>query len=100
MNKVELVTALAEEADLSRAKTAQMVETMLEMIGRTLCAGEEVRLSGFGTFVTATRKAAKGRNPRTGEPMDLPSSVSVRFKVARGLKDALDARPQGRGEGG
>ena len=100
MNKVELVAALAEEADLSRVKAAQVVEIMLGTVGRTLRAGEEVRLSGFGTFVTATRKAARGRNPRTGEPMDLPASVSVRFKVAKALKDALEAESRRPGAGG
>jgi DNA-binding protein HU-beta len=48
-----------------------------------------VRLVGFGTFVTATRKAAKGRNPRTGEEIDIPASTSVRFKPGKALKDAV-----------
>ena len=90
MNKAELVAALAEEADLPRAKAAEVVESILATIGSRLKSGESVRLSGFGTFVMASRKAAKGRNPRTGDPMDLPASVSVRFKVAKGLKDALE----------
>jgi len=51
---------------------------------------DEVRLAGFGTFVAAERKASTGRNPRTGEEMQIPASTTVRFKVGKGLKDTVN----------
>ncbi len=89
LNKAELVATVAGEVDLPRAKAAELVEAVLSAIQMALKNGQEVRLTGFGTFVTATRKAAKGRNPRTGLEIDIPASRSVRFKAGKGLKDAV-----------
>jgi DNA-binding protein HU-beta len=90
VNKVDLVAAVAEETDLSKAKAAEVVEAVFGAIEKTLKAGAEVRLVGFGTFVTAAREASKGRNPRTGEEIDIPASTSVRFKAGKTLKDAVN----------
>ena len=89
MNKMELIAAVADKADLTRAKAADVVEAVFGAIEGALKAKDEVRLVGFGTFATATRKAGTGRNPRTGETMKIAASTTVRFKVGKGLKDAV-----------
>ena len=89
MNKMDLVAAVAEETDLSRAKAAEVVDAVFGAIEGALKKQDEVRLVGFGTFATAQRKAGMGRNPRTGEEMKIPASTTVRFKAGKGLKDAV-----------
>ncbi|MDF7674935.1 HU family DNA-binding protein [Acetobacteraceae bacterium ESL0709] len=89
LNKQELIAAVAESVDLPKAKTGEVLDAIFATIEKTLSHGQEVRLVGFGSFVTATRKAAKGRNPRTGEEIDIPASTSVRFKPGKGLKEAV-----------
>jgi len=89
LNKQELIAAVADAADLPKAKASEVVDAVFGTIEKTLAKKQEVRLVGFGSFVTATRKAAKGRNPRTGEEIDIPASTSVRFKPGKGLKDAV-----------
>lgn len=90
MNKMDLIAAVAEETDLPRAKAAQVVDAVFDAIGKALKKEEEVRLLGFGTFATAKRKAATGRNPRTGEEIEIPASVAVKFKAGKGLKDSVN----------
>lgn len=90
MNKVDLIAAVAAQADLPRTKAAEAVDAVFAAITGSLQKKEEVRLVGFGTFATATRKASTGRNPRTGEEMQIPESSTVRFKVGKGLKDAVN----------
>ncbi len=89
MNKAELVDAVAGAAELPRTKAAEAVEAALAAIEAALQQGSEVRLSGFGTFMPTRRKAAKGRNPRTGEVIDLPETSSVRFRPARIFKQVV-----------
>ena len=89
MNKLDLITAVAEETELSRAKTTEVVDAVFNAIESALKKKDEVRLVGFGTFATAERKAGTGRNPRTGEEMQIPASTTVRFKPGKGLKDAV-----------
>ena len=67
MNKQDLITAVAEAADLPKAKAGDVVDAVFEAIQKSLKKKQEVRLVGFGTFSTSKRKAGKGRNPRTGE---------------------------------
>jgi len=86
---MDLVAAVAEGSDLSRAKASEVVDALFNAISGALKNKEEVRLVGFGTFVAATRKASTGRNPRTGEEMEIPESTTVRFKAGKGLKDAV-----------
>jgi DNA-binding protein HU-beta len=92
LNRQELVSAVADEADLPKAKAGEVVDAVFASIEKALKNKQEVRLVGFGSFVTATRKAAKGRNPRTGAEIDIPASTSVRFKPGKVLKDAV-SRP-------
>ncbi|BBC79060.1 HU family DNA-binding protein [Acetobacter orientalis] len=89
LNKQELVSAVADKVALPKAKAGEVVDAVFGAIEEALSRGQEVRLVGFGTFVTASRKAAKGRNPRTGEEIDIPASTSVRFKPGKALKDAV-----------
>ncbi|MDR3476124.1 MAG: HU family DNA-binding protein [Devosia sp.] len=90
MNKMDLIAAVAESTDLSRAKATEVVDSVFGAIEGALKKQEEVRLVGFGTFVTAKREASTGRNPRTGEEMAIPASTTVRFKAGKGLKDAVN----------
>jgi DNA-binding protein HU-beta len=89
VNKMDLIAAVADTTDLPRTKATEVVDAVFGAIEGALKKKEEVRLVGFGTFVTAERKAATGRNPRTGEEMEIPASTTVRFKVGKGLKDAV-----------
>jgi len=95
MNKQELASRVAEATGQGRPETARTIDTMLEIITETLARGEEVRLVGFGNFVAGTRKATTGRNPRTGEPMNLAASIAPKFRVGRNLKDACNPGGEG-----
>lgn len=90
MNKNELIAAVADATDLSKAKAGEVVDALFGAIESTLKKKEEVRLVGFGTFATSRREASKGRNPRTGEEINIPASTSVRFKAGKTLKDAVN----------
>jgi len=90
VNKMDLVADVAEQADLSKAKAAEVVDAVFAAIESALKKKQEVRLVGFGTFATASRKAGIGRNPRTGEEIKIPASNSVRFKPGKTLKDAVN----------
>jgi len=89
MNKQELIGHVADRAGLSRNDAMRAVETMLEVITSTLKRGDEVRLVGFGNFSVTRRKASTGRNPRTGEPMDIKASSQPKFRPGKVLKDAV-----------
>ena len=83
MNKMDLVASVADETELPRTKAAEVVDAVFAAIGKALKDEQEVRLVGFGTFATAKRKALTGRNPRTGEEIEIPASVSVKFKPGK-----------------
>jgi DNA-binding protein HU-beta len=87
---MDLIAAVAEATGLPKAKAAEVVDVVFSSIEGALKADREVRLVGFGTFVTAKRKATTGRNPRSGEEIKIPASNSVRFKAGKGLKDAVN----------
>lgn len=86
---MDLISTVAEGTELPRAKATEVVDAIFGAITDALKNKEEVRLVGFGTFVAATRKASTGRNPRTGEEMEIPESTTVRFKPGKGLKDSV-----------
>lgn len=90
MNKNELVAAVAESADITKADAASAVDAVLDSITSALKSGEEVRLVGFGTFSVASRAASEGRNPRTGEKIQIAASKQPKFKAGKGLKDSLN----------
>jgi len=89
MNKQELIGEVADRAGLSRNDASRAIETMLEIVTSTLKRGDEVRLVGFGNFSVTRRKASIGRNPRTGEPMPIASSLQPKFRPGKVLKDAV-----------
>lgn len=90
MNKQELVTQVAKEADLPKTKAQAAVEAIFDSIKATLKKGGEVRLVGFGTFSVAKRAATTGRNPRTGEKINIPASKQPKFKAGKDLKEAVN----------
>ncbi len=90
MNKTELIDAVAEGADISKAAATRAVDTMLDSISKTLATGNQVTLVGFGTFSVKQRAARTGRNPRTGEPIDIPAAKVPGFKAGKALKDAVN----------
>jgi DNA-binding protein HU-beta len=90
MNKAELIDAVADAADISKAAAARSVDTVLEVITGSLKQGNAVTLVGFGTFNVRRREARTGRNPRTGEPIQIKASNLAVFKAGKGLKDALN----------
>jgi DNA-binding protein HU-beta len=90
VNKQDLIAAVAEQSDLPKAKAAEVVDAVFVAIEGALKRKEEVRLVGFGSFATASRKASTGRNPRTGEAIKIAATTSVRFKPGKALKDAVN----------
>lgn len=91
MNKQELIGAVADTTGLSRSDATKAVEGVFDAIGSALKRGDEVRLVGFGNFSCSRRKASTGRNPRTGEPMQIKESIQPKFKAGKGLKDSVNA---------
>ncbi len=90
MNKGELVDAVAAAAGLSRADAGKAVDATLEAVTKTLRNGGSVSLVGFGTFSVKARAARMGRNPRTGEAIQIAASNVPGFKAGKGLKDAVN----------
>jgi DNA-binding protein HU-beta len=89
MNKNDLIDAVAERTSLAKSDAARAVEAVLGAITESLQKGDAVTLSGFGTFATKIRAARTGRNPRTGEAIQIPASNVPGFKAGKGLKDAV-----------
>ena len=89
MNKTELISAMAERSGLSKKDTEKALTAALETIAAALAAGDRVQLVGFGTFETKDREARTGRNPSTGEPMDIPPARLPAFKAGKALKDSV-----------
>ena len=90
MNKNELVDAVATAANLKKADATKAVDAVFDQIAHSLKKGDEVRLVGFGTFLVSKRAASQGRNPRTGEPIQIAESKQPKFKAGKGLKDAVN----------
>ena len=90
MNKNDLVAAVASRSGLSKADTAKAVDGVIDSISSSLSGGTEVRLVGFGTFSVSRRAATTGRNPRTGERIQIPASNQPKFKAGKALKSAVN----------
>jgi DNA-binding protein HU-beta len=90
VNKNDLVDAVAERTGLAKSDAARAVEAVLGTVTETLQKGDQVALSGFGTFVAKARAARTGRNPRTGEAIAIPATRVPAFKAGKALKDALN----------
>ena len=90
MNKSELIEAVAESADISKAAATRAVDTMINSIISSLAKGDQVAIAGFGTFVVRERAARSGRNPRTGETINIAASKNPAFKAGKAFKDAVN----------
>jgi DNA-binding protein HU-beta len=90
MNKTELIEAMAESADISKAAATRAMDGMIEAIIQAMQNGETVSILGFGTFSVRARAARTGRNPKTGEPMEISASRSPAFKAGKAFKDAVN----------
>ncbi|WP_333646584.1 HU family DNA-binding protein [Lacrimispora sp.] len=90
MNKAELIAAVAEKADLSKKDAEKAVKALTDVISEELVKGEKVQLVGFGTFEVSERAAREGRNPRSGEVMNIPASRTPKFKAGKALKDLIN----------
>lgn len=90
MNKNDLIAAVSDSADLSKADASKAVDAVFDSVATALKGGATVRLVGFGTFSVTQRAASQGRNPRTGEPISIPASNQPKFKAGKGLKDAVN----------
>src|SRR4051812_2622698 len=89
MNKTELVKAVSEQAELTQKDAAKAVDALIDTISNTLAEGEKIQLIGFGTFEVRERSARKGRNPQTGEEIDIAASKVPAFKSGKELKEAV-----------
>ena len=89
MNKVELIAAVAEKAELSKKDAEKAVAAFLEYVEEADASGDKVQLVGFGTFEVRAREARTGRNPRTKETITIPASKQPVFKAGKAFKDAV-----------
>jgi DNA-binding protein HU-beta len=89
MTKSDLIERLAGKAELTRPRAEELLDFLLNDVTEALKKGEKVNISGFGTFTVSNRKARTGRNPKTGEPIEIPASRSAKFKAGKTLKEAL-----------
>ncbi|NGP43701.1 HU family DNA-binding protein [Bacillaceae bacterium SIJ1] len=89
MNKTDLINAVSESAELSKKEATQAVDAVFESISDALKDGDKVQLIGFGNFEVRERAARKGRNPQTGEEIEIPASKVPAFKPGKALKDAV-----------
>jgi DNA-binding protein HU-beta len=90
MNKADLIDAVAEAADLSKAQAGRAVEALVDAVTGALKKGDQVSIVGFGSFVVRRREARKGRNPKTGATIDIAASNAPAFKAGKALKDAVN----------
>ncbi len=89
MTKAELVEKIADKAGMTKANAERALNAFLESVEDTLVKDGKLMLTGFGTFAVESRKARKGRNPRTGQEIEIPESKVVKFRPGKLLKDAV-----------
>ena len=90
MNRNELVDTVSGKTDMKKSEARKAVDAVFDAIAEALKGGDEVRLVGFGTFSVASRAASEGRNPRTGEKIQIAASKQAKFKPGKGLRDSLN----------
>lgn len=89
MNKAELVDAISDAADLSKADAGKALDAALDAVTKALSGGDAVSLVGFGNFSISRRNARTGRNPQTGAEIQIPARNAVKFSAGKALKDAV-----------
>ena len=90
MNKSELVAAIAEQAGISKRDAENALKAFTDVVTQELSKGNKIQLVGFGTFEVSERAARTGRNPQTGEVMEISASKAPKFKAGKALKDAVN----------
>jgi len=90
MNKAVLIDQIATKADISKQKAGAALEAFTQSITEALATGDSVTLTGFGVFSVSSRAARTGRNPQTGEAVDIPARKAPAFKAGKALKDAVN----------
>ena len=90
MNKSELIAAVAEATGISKSDASSAIDATFDVISDVLTNGDDIHLTGFGSFTIAECAARKGRNPRTGKPIKIVASRQPKFKASKGLKDAAN----------
>jgi len=90
MNKGDLVSAVSDAAELSKADAARAVDAFIDVVKMALKKGDDVTLVGFGTFSVRKRAAREGRNPQTGDTIKIKASKNPAFKAGKALKDAVN----------
>ena len=90
MNKSELIDAIADKADLSKASAGKALDAFVESVSEALKSDDQVVIVGFGSFSVRKREARSGRNPRTGETIEIAASNLPGFKPGKALKDAVN----------
>ncbi len=92
MTKLEIVTNLYEKLGFSKRECANIVDRFFEIIKETLASGENVKISGFGNFVVKEKKARRGRNPQTGDEIEISKRKVLNFRISQVLKDEINER--------
>jgi len=90
VNKAELISVMAEKSGLTKKDTEKALNSFIEAVEEALVNGDKVQLVGFGTFEVRERSARKGRNPQTGEEIDIPAASVPAFKAGKALKDSIN----------
>ena len=90
MNKQQLVDVVAQNTGMTKKDSVSAVSAILDVITETLASGEDVKITGFGSFEVKTREARTGRNPKTGAPVEIPASKYVSFSAGSVLKEKVN----------
>ncbi len=90
MKKDQLISAIADKADISKEAAGKTLDAFVDVLSQALKNNEEVTLVGFGKFMVRERAARTGRNPKTGEPLNIAASKTPSFKAGKALKDAIN----------
>lgn len=89
INKITLIEKIAAQLGVSKTQAEGFLSTFVETVTDYLSKGNEVNITGFGSFRISKRKARKGVNPQTGKPMDIPASTTVSYKAGKTIKEAV-----------
>ncbi len=90
MNKGDMITLVSTKAGVTKKDTKEVVDALIELVGDVLKEGEDLQIAGFGTFKVTERAARQGRNPKTGEAIQIAASRSPSFKAGKALKDKVN----------
>ena len=93
MTKADIIESVYEKVGFSKKEAAEVVEMVFDTIKETLEHGEKIKISGFGNFIVREKKSRVGRNPQTGEEIEISERRVLTFKVSKNLKDALNKTP-------